>query len=165
MAATLGLLLATFIISTVTDLSYSLEICQPGWTSYQSKCYQYFPIKKTWIDAELHCVSLGGNLASVHSSGANHFITRLIKISDSHEPPSWLGGSNCVRISSWLWTDGSQWDFANWYPGEPSNSGGTEKCLHTNYNGPGGWNNNNCENQFPFVCMRNEWPMLRMKKE
>ncbi|MBN3290152.1 LADD protein, partial [Polypterus senegalus] len=83
----------------------------------------------------LHCVSLGGNLASVHSSGDNQFITSLIKRSDSHEPASWLGGSNCVRTSSWLWTDGSQWDFTNWNPGEPNNAHGNEHCLHTNYIG------------------------------
>ncbi|XP_039631400.1 lectin-like isoform X2 [Polypterus senegalus] len=156
MAATLGLLLATFIISTVTDLSYSLEICQPGWTSYQSKCYQYFPIKKTWIDAELYCVSLGGNLASVHSSSDNQFITSLIRSKDSSGPTTWLGGSNSVRASSWLWTDGSQWDFANWNPGEPNNNGGNEKCLHISYRVPSTWNDYNCEYQFPFVCIKNK---------
>ncbi|XP_039631878.1 lectin-like [Polypterus senegalus] len=165
MAATLGLLLATFIISTVTDVSYSLDSCEPGWTSYFSDCYQYFPMPKTWIDAELYCVSLGGNLASVHSSGDNHFITSLIRRSDSHNPISWLGGSNSVRTSSWLWTDGSEWDFKNWNPGEPNNGRGIEHCLHTNYDGPGGWNDVNCEYQYPFVCVRNEWLMLKMKKE
>ncbi|KAG2456046.1 LADD protein, partial [Polypterus senegalus] len=84
---------------------------------------------------DLYCVSLGGNLASVHSSGDNHFITSLIRRSDSHNPISWLGGSNSVRTSSWLWTDGSEWDFKNWNPGEPNNGRGIEHCLHTNYDG------------------------------
>ncbi|MBN3292401.1 LADD protein, partial [Polypterus senegalus] len=83
----------------------------------------------------LHCVSLGGNLASVHSSGANQFIASLIKRSDSHKPTSWLGGSNCVRASSWLWTDGSEWGFTNWGHDAPNNIGGNERCLHTNFLG------------------------------
>ncbi|XP_051787828.1 lectin-like isoform X7 [Erpetoichthys calabaricus] len=156
MAVTLGLLLAAFIISTVTDVSYSLEYCESGWARYNSKCYQYFPMKISWIDAELYCISLGGNLASVHSSGANHFITSLIKRSDSHEPTTWLGGSNCVRTSSWLWTDGSQWDFTNWNPFEPNNVGGNEKCFNTNFMVQGGWNDIDCSNQYPFVCMKNK---------
>ncbi|XP_039631852.1 lectin-like [Polypterus senegalus] len=165
MAATLGLLLATFIISTVTDVSYSFEICQPGWEDYHTKCYKYFSMRKTWIDAESYCGSLGGNLASVHSSGENYFITKLIKRSDSHEPITWLGGSNSVQISSWLWTDGSKWDFVNWYPGEPNNSGGNEHCLHTNFDAQGGWNDINCGYQYSFVCVRNEWQMLKIKNE
>ncbi|MBN3292761.1 LADD protein, partial [Polypterus senegalus] len=82
-----------------------------------------------------YCVSLGGNLASVHSSSDNQFITSLIRSRDSHNPTSWLGGSNSELTSSWLWTDGSDWDFANWNPGEPNNVGGTEHCLHTNFLG------------------------------
>ncbi|XP_039599137.1 lectin-like [Polypterus senegalus] len=156
MAATLGLLLAAFIISTVTDVSYSLDSCEPGWVSYSGKCYQYFPIKKTWIDAELYCVSLGGNLASVHSRADNQFISSLIRSRDATGPTSWLGGSNCVQTSSWLWTDGSKWDFASWNPGEPNNVGGIEHCLHTNYKAQGGWNDIICANQYLFVCMKNK---------
>ncbi|XP_051787822.1 lectin-like isoform X3 [Erpetoichthys calabaricus] len=156
MAVTLGLLLAAFIISTVTDVSYGLDSCEPGWVSYSNKCYQYFPMRKAWIDAELYCISLGGNLASVHSSIANQFITSLIRSRDSSGPSSWLGGSNCVRTSSWLWTDGSQWDFTNWNPFEPNNVGGNEKCFNTNFMVQGGWNDIDCSNQYPFVCMKNK---------
>ncbi|XP_051787819.1 lectin-like isoform X6 [Erpetoichthys calabaricus] len=155
MATTLGLLLAAFIISTVTGVSESLELCQPGWARYNSKCYKYFPMEKAWIDAELYCISLGGNLASVHSSGANHFITSLIKRSDSSGPISWLGGSNSVQTSSWLWTDESQWHFTNWNPGEPNNVAGIEDCLHINFAVQSGWNDINCVSQYPFVCVKN----------
>ncbi|XP_051787816.1 scavenger receptor cysteine-rich type 1 protein M130-like isoform X2 [Erpetoichthys calabaricus] len=140
-------------------------LCQKGWENHSSQCYQFFTEKKSWIDAELYCVRLGGNLASVHSSGDHHFITSLIKRSDSHQPTTWLGGFDCVRTLSWLWTDGSQWDFTNWNPGEPNNDRGIENCLHTNYLVPGGWNDIECEHQFPFVCMINDWPMLYNKKE
>uniref|UniRef100_A0A8C4T477 C-type lectin domain-containing protein n=1 Tax=Erpetoichthys calabaricus TaxID=27687 RepID=A0A8C4T477_ERPCA len=113
--------------------------CGPGWESFNGRCYMFFPFPKSWADSEVHCVSLGGSLASVHNSYANHFITNLIKSQDSTGPPTcWLGLTNgriagVLQTSSWLWTDGSPWDFTKWHWGEPNNFGGTENCIHINY--------------------------------
>ncbi|XP_028664630.1 lactose-binding lectin l-2-like isoform X5 [Erpetoichthys calabaricus] len=157
MAVMLSLLLVSLAVglSAAGDVSFCQGSCEQGWVTYAGRCYQYFPALKTWIDAEVQCLSLGGNLASVHSSDANQFITTLIKSKDPSGPVTWLGGSNCVRDSTWLWTDGSKWDFTNWNAGEPNNVGGVEKCFHINFAVQSGWNDINCVSQYPFVCVKN----------
>uniref|UniRef100_A0A8C4T284 C-type lectin domain-containing protein n=1 Tax=Erpetoichthys calabaricus TaxID=27687 RepID=A0A8C4T284_ERPCA len=112
--------------------SLYFQSCESGWARYNSKCYKYFPMEKSWIDAEHYCISLGGNLASVHSSGANHFITMQ---SCCSEGPVAYRSAGVLQSSSWLWTDGSEWDFTNWNSGEPNNCRGTENCFHTNFIG------------------------------
>ncbi|XP_039631172.1 lectin-like [Polypterus senegalus] len=122
-------------LSAVAGASLHKSPCEPGWECFHERCYKYFPFPKSWADSEVHCVSLGGSLASVHNSYANHFVTNLIKSQDSTGPVTWLGGSNCQQISTWLWTDGTKWDFSFWNPGEPNNAYKKEKCLEINYKG------------------------------
>uniref|UniRef100_A0A8C4T625 C-type lectin domain-containing protein n=1 Tax=Erpetoichthys calabaricus TaxID=27687 RepID=A0A8C4T625_ERPCA len=105
--------------------------CRLGYHVEEQLLWGSCGISNCWV----HCISLGGSLASVHNSYANHFVTNLIKSQDSTGPPTWLGGSNCQQTSSWLWTDGSPWDFTKWHWGEPNNFGGTENCIHINYAG------------------------------
>uniref|UniRef100_A0A8C4T3W8 Uncharacterized LOC114657714 n=1 Tax=Erpetoichthys calabaricus TaxID=27687 RepID=A0A8C4T3W8_ERPCA len=156
MAAMLALLLVglSMVHGASADVSFCQGSCEQGWMSFSDRCYQFFPTKKAWIDAELHCISLGGHLASVHSSDINQFITSLIKSKDSSGPVTWFGGSNCVRDSTWLWTDGSKWDYTNWNPGEPNNAGGTERCFRINDSAQGGWNDVNCGMQTAYICAK-----------
>uniref|UniRef100_A0A3B4ZGY8 C-type lectin domain-containing protein n=1 Tax=Stegastes partitus TaxID=144197 RepID=A0A3B4ZGY8_9TELE len=41
--------------------------CPSHWFSFNRRCYKYLAPRVTWADAELHCVSLGANLVSIHS--------------------------------------------------------------------------------------------------
>lgn len=45
--------------------------CPLFWTEYEGHCYRYFPINKTWAEADLYCAefSIGirsAKLASIH---------------------------------------------------------------------------------------------------
>ncbi|POI21403.1 hypothetical protein CIB84_014850, partial [Bambusicola thoracicus] len=47
--------------------------CPLFWTEYEGHCYRYFPINKTWAEADLYCAefSIGirsAKLTSIHSS-------------------------------------------------------------------------------------------------
>ncbi|XP_051787818.1 scavenger receptor cysteine-rich type 1 protein M130-like isoform X4 [Erpetoichthys calabaricus] len=137
-----------------SDILSSQYLCQKGWENHSSQCYQFFTEKKSWIDAELHCLSLGGNLASVNSFDDNKFIVNLIKSKDVNNPVTWLGGSDAVRETAWLWTDGSRWDFVNWNSGEPNKADGNEKCIHINFQVQGSWNDADCTVVHPFVCAK-----------
>ncbi|XP_039630077.1 deleted in malignant brain tumors 1 protein-like [Polypterus senegalus] len=137
-----------------SDMFFSQGSCENGWVTHSGRCYKFFTGKKSWIDAELHCLSLGGNLASVLNSSANKFITSLIKSRDVTSPVTWLGGSDAVRESTWLWTDGSRWNYSNWNSGDPNNAGGNEKCIHINFKVQGGWNDKDCTELYPFVCVK-----------
>ncbi|XP_041103278.1 lactose-binding lectin l-2-like [Polyodon spathula] len=133
------------------EVSMCQSICSDG-VSFNGQCYHYYSVTKTWADAELHCLSLGGNLASVHSDDDNQFIQDLIKSNEKKVSLTWLGGSDCFKEGSWVWTDGSKWDYSHWNKNEPNNQG-VENCLHTNWGGSGGWNDYSCTAQYPFVCV------------
>ncbi|KAK1172212.1 lectin-like [Acipenser oxyrinchus oxyrinchus] len=140
------------------EVSTCVSSCLNGWVGFNVWCYQYVKDKKTWADAELYCLSIGGNLASVHSVEENNFIQNLINKNDASDAFTWLGGSDCFREGSWYWTDGSKWDYNNWKKGEPNNLS-IENCLITNFWVPGGWNDIACNNLYPSVCMyKNNYP-------
>ncbi|CAJ1083951.1 ladderlectin-like [Xyrichtys novacula] len=43
--------------------------CDTSWFDYHGRCYKYVATPMTWADAELHCVSMGTNLVSIHNLG------------------------------------------------------------------------------------------------
>lgn len=70
----------------------------------------------------------------------------------------WLGGSDILREGDWEWVtskkkipDGS---FTDWLPGQPTNSGGREDCLHIFSSYQYKWNDAPCENKYSYVCER-----------
>ncbi|MBN3314606.1 AJL2 protein, partial [Atractosteus spatula] len=66
--------------------------CPPGWVSFANRCFQYIGTEKTWADAEMECIKLGGNLASVHSEEENTLLLQLIKSNKTSN--TWIGGSD-----------------------------------------------------------------------
>ena len=54
--------------------------CPAHWSSYGNNCYFIFMTSSlNYDDAEAKCTSLGGDLASVHSSNENSFIMSLAR--------------------------------------------------------------------------------------
>ncbi|XP_078541764.1 lectin-like [Lissotriton helveticus] len=131
----------------------------PGeWSARSSVYYKYIPTKKTWVEAEIYCQSLtpGAHLASVHSLEENHFIQELIYDSVIGDPYVWIGASDLYKDRTFMWTDGSQFNFQAWYNNEPDNKGGREPCVHFNYERPGKWNDVKCDTTWAFVCKSND---------
>ncbi|PWA27945.1 hypothetical protein CCH79_00020623, partial [Gambusia affinis] len=77
------------------------------------------------------CISVGGNLASLHNSGENTFVNDMItRLSGSRS--TWVGGYDAVDEKRWLWSDGSSFEFDHWYSNQPDNSG-DQHCMEINY--------------------------------
>jgi len=122
--------------------------CRPFWYSFNNRCYKYIATHFTWADAELHCVSEGANLVSVHSKGEDHFVKSLIKNYDPTEGYTWIGLSDTQKEGSWMWSDGCAAKFFSWSSGEPNNAG-NEDCGHFNYHK---WNDFPCSTTISSVC-------------
>ncbi|XP_036391089.1 galactose-specific lectin nattectin-like [Megalops cyprinoides] len=102
--------------------------CPAGWTEFQSRCFLFSSKKKPWIQAEKHCLKLGGNLASVHSPQEYHLIQKFTTEN------AWIGGHDAVEEGQWLWSDGSPFLYTKWTPRQPDNHN-EEDCLCINYKG------------------------------
>ena len=81
--------------------------------------------KKTQSEAESDCMKGGGHLASIHSAKENAFINKL------HDPTgvhiTWIGGIRDGNL--FRWNDGSAFNYQNWAPSEPNNTGGKQNCI------------------------------------
>ncbi|XP_010901909.2 ladderlectin [Esox lucius] len=127
--------------------------CPHGWANYGKVCYQYVSILASWTDAELICLQLGGNLASVHSLSEYNFLWSVLK-SGGAKSPVWIGAHDAVKEGVWLWSDGSRFTYQKWNRGEPNNSGGQENCMQMNFGAEGGQNDEKCWFQYPCMCAR-----------
>uniref|UniRef100_A0A3Q3IE96 C-type lectin domain-containing protein n=2 Tax=Monopterus albus TaxID=43700 RepID=A0A3Q3IE96_MONAL len=78
--------------------------CPKGWTQHDDYCYKFNLNEKDWADAEVGCVAVGGNLASIHTKDHYDFVKGLIKTSAGTNKQTWVGGSDAVKVSD-LTTD------------------------------------------------------------
>ncbi|KAI1897999.1 hypothetical protein AGOR_G00089080 [Albula goreensis] len=128
--------------------------CPIDWDVYGQRCFKFIQRSMTWIEGEKYCLSIGGNLASVHSKEEYLFLQHIIQRGHGGYPIVWIGGSNCVEVKTWLWSDGSNFDYYNWNSGEPNNSGGHENCLQMNAGGEKAWNDLGCSSSMYIICSR-----------
>ncbi|XP_077172665.1 C-type lectin domain family 19 member A isoform X2 [Paroedura picta] len=103
-------------------LSYS---CPLFWTEFEGSCYRYFPINKTWAEADLYCAefSIGlksAKLASIHSWEENVFVYDLVNSRVPGIPTDiWMGLNDLRQESNFEWTDGSSYDYNYWDGNQP----------------------------------------------
>ncbi|XP_028447360.1 ladderlectin-like [Perca flavescens] len=133
--------------------AYGHASCPPGWRQSGCRCFAFYMPAKPWLDAENFCQTAGGNLASIHSDAEHGFIKDFIKQVTGTDRPAWIGGFDSVQEGTWMWTDGSNFNYQSWAGGEPNNAGGAENCLVMNYKE--NWNDVGCTNLASFVCSKN----------
>lgn len=91
--------------------------CPAGWKRYKSKCYIIEDKIAEFKGSEKWCQEIwGGHLASVHSSEDSSFLNELVYEYVSNE---WVAGINLGGYSNdgvnFKWTDGSPFNYTNWY--------------------------------------------------
>ncbi|XP_051245841.1 lactose-binding lectin l-2-like [Dicentrarchus labrax] len=138
--------------SDVHPLKLQRGNCPMFWWSFNGRCYKYIATRMTWIDAELHCVSQGANLAAIHSVEEHKFVNSLIKNFDPAQGFSWIGINDIQKEGGWMWSDGSAVDFVFWNAAQPDNDEGDEHCGHTNSGPNFKWNDYPCSLLFTSVC-------------
>ena len=125
-----------------------MKACQKDWKGHGDRCYLWSDEKSNWKDAEEFCKKKGGHLASVTSEAVDTYIAgekekrRLRNL--------WIGGSDKENQGVWKWTDGSPWNFTNWYKDQP-NSRGASNCLRY-INDKKEWDDAPCNRDGTFVC-------------
>nr|XP_038042854.1 C-type lectin domain family 19 member A isoform X1 [Anas platyrhynchos] len=139
--------------------------CPLFWTEYEGHCYRYFPINKTWAEADLYCAefSIGirsAKLASIHSWEENVFVYDLVNSRVPGIPTDiWTGLNDLRQEGNFEWTDGSSYDYNYWDGSQPDDGIHSipeeEDCVQIWYRASSAlrsWNDNACGRAFPFVC-------------
>ncbi len=104
---------------------------------------------KTWVDAEADCVKQGGHLLSMHDLKMQTFaINGAFAIQDTDW---WIGLSDLKAEGTYVWTDGTPFNFNKWAGGEPNNAG-DEDCAHLAPWAGGDWNDIFCAQELPYIC-------------
>ncbi|XP_076822718.1 macrophage mannose receptor 1-like [Clavelina lepadiformis] len=125
------------------------------WIRYQEpdtgddKCYMFIDnITHGWQYAENDCITKGGHLVAIQSSGENSFV--LSRGYQTNAQALWIGLKNDSG-NTFHWADGSPYVYTNWSPGEPNNYYDSEGCVTiSTYDGL--WNDDNCGRKFGYVC-------------
>ncbi|KAJ8337078.1 hypothetical protein SKAU_G00382980 [Synaphobranchus kaupii] len=136
---------------TFAETEFCQGPCPAGWTYHNRRCFQYVSEAASWLDAEIHCLHHGGNLASEGSEDDHAFLKELQSHNGDSAKPFWIGLSDVHKEGTWLWSDGNHVDFTKWNSGEPNNVN-DEDCVHSNYGGQKDWNDVACTNSYPYIC-------------
>ncbi|XP_028668155.1 lectin-like [Erpetoichthys calabaricus] len=125
------------------------------WYVVGSYCVKYFGQPQlNFSEAEFFCrkTVIGGHMVSVHSEEANSQILVLTMKFNASNPRIWMGGLELFRTNRFIWTDGSDWNYDAWVPGQPDNTANIEDCVEMNWKANGKWNDGKCNLEKPFIC-------------
>ncbi|NXE75187.1 MRC1 protein, partial [Cochlearius cochlearius] len=150
--------------------------CPEDWLLFKNQCYKFFGSSyEYWHTARRACMSLGGNLASIHNEQVQAFLTYHLK-DVSNDP--WIGLNDILHELSFVWTDGSAVSYTNWAPDSPKL---VEPVLFPSLHPEDGhnllqfdcvslkrghaddtgkWNNEQCYTSTGYICQKNSDPRL-----
>ena len=117
----------------------------------------------SWTEADLVARQLGGYLVVISSAAENQFLFENFAWNLDYYNNwigPWIGGRQSTSqldyaepAGGWTWSNGEDWDYTNWWPGEPSNgNGGVESamCFIAYQEVPGGyWNDWAAHEEYP----------------
>nr|XP_014124972.1 macrophage mannose receptor 1 [Zonotrichia albicollis] len=148
--------------------------CPETWLLFKNKCYKIFGSREeeklTWHSARSVCRELGGNLASIHNNQVQAFLTFHLKDVASE---TWIGLNDINSENTYLWTDGSIFDYSNWAPGFPFRDKFMvvdwkyitieTDCIamtRRSVDGAGLWENTDCQHNKSYICQMDSEPEL-----
>ncbi|XP_066847759.1 macrophage mannose receptor 1-like isoform X2 [Anser cygnoides] len=148
--------------------------CPETWLLFHNKCYKIFGSREeerlTWHSARSACIELGGNLASIHNDQVQAFLTFNLKDVSSE---TWIGLNDINNEGSYLWTDGSSFDYSHWARQFPFRDEYIEvnrryttiqtDCIamtRRSVNEARRWENTDCQHKKSYVCQMDSKPEL-----
>ncbi|XP_072781570.1 macrophage mannose receptor 1 isoform X2 [Taeniopygia guttata] len=148
--------------------------CPETWLLFNNKCYKIFGSREeeklTWHSARSVCRELGGNLASIHNNQVQAFLTFHLKDVANE---TWIGLNDINSEHTYLWTDGSIFDYSNWARGFPFR----DKFMVVDWkyitietdcitmtkrsvDDAGLWENTDCQHKKSYICQMESEPEL-----
>ncbi|OXB84688.1 UNVERIFIED_CONTAM: hypothetical protein H355_001165 [Colinus virginianus] len=131
--------------------------CPEGWDSNSriSFCFKPFSKgeqKKTWLESQEFCRSIGGDLASINGKEEQYVIWRSIAKNGFYHQHFWMGLYYLNPDDGFVWSDGSPVRYENWGFGEPNNYQGIELCAEISGDSSMLWNDRHCDYLYGWIC-------------
>ncbi|XP_061885361.1 alpha-N-acetylgalactosamine-specific lectin-like [Entelurus aequoreus] len=125
-------------------------VCPLGWTLFDSNCYIYQNVPKTFQAAEAACTALhpSAHLVSIYTVEENNQVKNLITVADP-----WIGLNDTATDGCFVWTVGQTvalLPFADQLPQIPN---GMQECVYIAQT-DGKWHADTCNVLKPYVCKR-----------
>jgi hypothetical protein len=127
------------------------QLCPYGTISSMSKqqCFKIFYGNLTFIEAEMDCQKYGGYLASIHNAFDNMLLNDYARNMFGTDMQYFIGANDLNSFKSWNWTDGSYFDFVDWYKNqEVGDYFDCAQVVTTN----GAWKKVDCYSRAPYAC-------------
>ena len=122
------------------DLDDALKGDYPFIGNFQDHKYYIVQEWVSWETARQNAIALGGYLLTINSVAENNFIQN--NIGDNYKWDSyWIGFSDTAEEGTFVWANGSDSTYTNWYDGEPNNAGDEDVVEFNAYSGK--WNDLN----------------------
>lgn len=106
--------------------------------------YRVFDVAVIWHEAVSLCEQDGGYLVTINSAKENKFVYSLAT--------PWLGATDEAVEGTWEWVTGEPFEYMNWAPGQPDNSGDEDYLAYMGEPYPEQWNDAPASELNPFVC-------------
>ncbi|XP_042878324.1 brevican core protein-like [Penaeus japonicus] len=122
--------------------------CPERWLLFRASCFLVSDASGTYGDGWTFCRQQGGSLASVRSQEEHDFLAGVLPAS------VWIGLSDGASEGTFLWADSSKSSYTNFYPNEPSGSGGhpDEDCVEMRSAFDFAWNDEWCYTYNRYLC-------------
>ncbi|MGH0128268.1 UNVERIFIED_CONTAM: hypothetical protein FKN15_034104 [Acipenser sinensis] len=99
--------------------------CPLFWTEFEGHCYRFFPLNRTWAEADLYCAEFSNGhksakLTSIHSWEENVFVYDLVNSRIPGIPTDiWIGLHDRRQEGTLEWTDGTSYEYSYWDGNQP----------------------------------------------
>ncbi|XP_063872397.1 brevican core protein-like [Scylla paramamosain] len=137
---------STTLIECVTTaaLATAENVCEPGWSLYESSCFKFNNDKKfAWVEGLSYCNGYDADYAKVTSRVQASFLKALAT------DDTWIGLNDNNFEGIFIWTDRSQPAFTEWSQGEPNGDG---DCTEMSKSNDFWWKDASCAIMKSVLC-------------
>ncbi|XP_061192312.1 perlucin-like protein [Saccostrea echinata] len=143
-------------VFALSGFSAVFAVCPIDWAEFKGECLYFGHDRRSWVDAENQCRTLGAYLVTDDNAEKHTFISKITSVLHSlRQSAFWIGASDYTIEGSfrWLETGFPIGNFSAWGAGKPTRNI-TNNCVRMFYQGDQfKWEDYNCNDRTTyFIC-------------
>ncbi|CAH3124173.1 unnamed protein product, partial [Porites lobata] len=142
----ISVFLSFLSVAPLSGRAFSIQ-CKMGWQEWNQACYKLSRDFLPFFNASSICRQSGAELVSITSLQENEFVHNVSEGEDV-----FIGLRAAKANDSFVWSDGSTFDYTRWEDGEPNGDCAVDGCCVFLVEATGRWKDTPCEMWQRFVC-------------